>query len=163
MSSVDTCINKINNNTNYNDLQQQITTKGPYLYTFNTINNRSDKLYPDNPTIKFQKNGYLDNNYNNLVDKHSLLLNLDNKLTKDLDNNLSNNLSNNHLPVIDDTSLYTEPTNLNTNVCGLKEFGINRWYNLYKDPTINSIEPFNRIGINTNTSVLDEYSKVCDF
>ena len=79
MSSVDTCINKINNNTNYNDLQQQITTKGPYLYTFNTINNRSDKLYPDNPTIKFQKNGYLDNNYNNLVDKHSLLLNLDNK------------------------------------------------------------------------------------
>ena len=48
MSSVDTCINKINNNTNYNDLQQQITTKGPYLYTFNTINNRNDKLYPDN-------------------------------------------------------------------------------------------------------------------
>lgn len=160
MNSIETCLNKINDNTNYNDLTQQVITKAPYVYTFNTINDRNDKIYPENTSIRFQKNGYLNSNYNKLVDDHSKLLNIDHKLTKDLHNNLSDNAEFNKLPNINTDLLYSENTRFNKN-CGLKEFGINRWYNLYKNPTENSIEPFNRIGLNTINDNLDEYSNVC--
>ena len=54
MSSIDSCINKINDNTNYNDLQQQVVTKGPFVYTFNNADTKDEK-YLDNPTINFKK------------------------------------------------------------------------------------------------------------
>jgi hypothetical protein len=176
MPSIDTCLKNIELNTNYNDLSQQIVTKGQFAYTFKSINDRLDKVYPDNPSIHFQKNGFLDNNYNRLVDTHSKLLNLDKKLTKDLSNHLVDNVEFNKLPKID-TKMYSENTYLsNPPLCGNREIGINRWYNLYKDPTINSIEPvleasksslnnpygekdgvapISRIGLNTVLDTLD--------
>ena len=165
MPSIDQCIKNIELNTNYNDLSQQVVTKGPFIYTFNTTDDRLDKVYPTNTSIKFQRNGFRDNNYNNLVDTHSKLLNLDKRLTKDLSNHLVDSKEFNKLPKID-TKLYSENTYLsNPPLCGNREIGINRWYNLYKDPTINSIEPtlqpsfkekgISRIGMNTVLDTLD--------
>ena len=61
-----------------------------------------------------------------------------------------------------DGFFHEENTLLTNPPSELRGIAKNRFYNLFKDPQKTAIEPFNRIGEDTYSSILDDY-KPCPF
>ena len=149
--------NKIKEETEYNELQQNIITASELLYTLDNTSNENDtNMFPLNPEIQLQQIGKDINGSN--IDINSELLNLDKPLNRDVTNNLKNSDTNTE-KILDTIEFNTEHTHLTNPAINIKGMSKNRWLELHLNPQNNSIEPFTRNGSNSVLNTLDTFDK----
>ena len=151
----------INNKSDMDNIQHN--------YIFSTINSNNNSINLNHNTSMCNRVVGLNNDYYNtpsIIDINSELLNLNTPLNRDLYEYSSTKKYNYNKP-IDTVEMYNKQYNKDISCDTVKNYNLNRWYNLYKNPLDNSIEPFNRIGENSVLNLLnsienddDEISKL---
>ena len=147
----------MNQPNNYYD--SDIISNKKFNYTFSTpnenINFNTINLNHNIPQLnKVNKIGTNTIYNEDMVNTESKLFNLDKPLSRDLNNNLNYNkvglkkgINNNSL--FNSESLNQRASN------NIKDYSINRWYTLHKNPLDNIFEPFDRYGEDTVLTLLD--------
>ena len=152
----------INNEINQMDSLNK-ESMGPGLYMLDVSKKLNQVVYPWAPTVRLQKMGASINEDMSLIDTESDLYNIVRVNTK--------NPCKKYIPDpekkikykdLPDGFFQEENTFLTNPPFELKGQTKNRFYNLFHDPQKTAIEPFNRIGIDTYSTILDDY-KPCPF
>ena len=136
---------------------------GSGLYMLDISKKLNKVVYPWAPTVRLQKMGASINQNMSLIDTESDLYNIVNVNSNDPNKKYipDPNKKVEYLDLKD--GFFHEENSLLTNPPSeLRGVAKNRFYNLFKDPQKTAIEPFNRIGEDTYSSVLDDY-KPCPF
>ena len=126
-------------------------------YMLDTVKVDSDSLYPNDPSIKYQKSGLYKNSNSKFMDVNSEILNITRPLTKDVNSVWTGG------SVIDevefkDLNFSSKYSRLDEPAIELRGQTKNRWIVLPIDPQENVIEPFKRLGANTHLSLVDHYN-----
>ena len=118
----------------------------------------TETLYPYDPSIKYQNSGLYKNEDPNFMDINSEILNITNPLTNDVIKkwNGANKVRQTNQP--EEILFSTKYTRMDEPPSELRGKTKNRWLELPIDPQENSIEPFQRNGINTYLRLIDNYN-----
>ena len=128
-------------------------------YITDNIRNDTPHLFPYDPQIKYQNSGLYKNNDQQFIDVNSEILNI----TRPLSNDPSEKWMPGMLEPINQEEhlkygLFRVKNNrLDNPTMELRGRVKNRWIELHQDPQENSIEPFERNGINTHLKLVDHY------
>lgn len=150
-----------NENNQFDTINRE--SLGPGLYMLDISKKLNQVVYPWAPTVRLQKMGASINQNLSLIDTESELYNITRVN--------SNNPCKKYIPDPDkkieykdlpDGFFQTENTLLTNPPFELKGQTKNRFYRLFRDPQKTAIEPFNRIGVDTYSTILDDY-KPCPF
>ena len=155
------CIYKENEIDQLNSLNKE--SMGPGLYMLDISKKLNQVVYPWAPTVRLQKMGASINKNLSLIDTESDLYNIVNVNSNDPNKKYIPD-PNKKVDYLDlkDGFFHEENTLLTNPPSELRGVAKNRFYNLFKDPQKTAIEPFNRIGEDTYSSILDDY-KPCPF
>ena len=126
-------------------------------YMLNDVKVKTQNLYPNDPSIKYQNSGLYRNNNSKFMDINSEILIITRPLTKDVNGKWLGG------SIIDEVELNS--TNFQSKYSRLDEPAFelrgqtkNRWIDLPINPQENAIEPFRRLGANTHLSLIDHYN-----
>lgn len=143
-------------NHKYQEVSQQAVSQFPLLYELDTQIEHNKQVYPVDPSFRLQRMGNGIDGTQPLVDVDTKLLNIDKRATKDLVNHMGD-FKNSKILNLKDGFMEQGNTRFSNPAFNIKGMGINRWYQLYKNPQENCIEPFSRIGENSVLSTLDNH------
>ena len=142
-------MSQVNNN--------EIFSSGISNYMLNDIRVNTESVFPNDPSIKYQNNGLYKNNSGDFIDVNSEILNITRPLTNNAEGKWMGG------KIIDDVELKESKfssrySRLDQPAFELRGQTKNRWIELPIDPQENSIEPFQRLGINTHLANVDFYN-----
>ena len=142
-----------------NNQQEQILLKqsnGPSNYIFNTKNNHEKKVFPPVST-NIQKSGISTLQGAPLVDIDSELMNLNRIYSRDPNMKHKPDTKGKRYNHLQDGFFESQNTLLTNPPIELRGLAKNRFDFTHLDPLDNSIEPFERLGLNTHISLVDNY------
>ena len=136
--------------------ESEMFSNGISSYMLDDIKVKTESIYPNDPSIKYQNSGIYKNSDGSFMDVSSELLNITRPLTKDQSKKFVDD------SIIDSAELNAKNfsskyTRLDEPAFELRGQTKNRWIELPIDPQKNAIEPFKRLGINTHTALIDNY------
>jgi hypothetical protein len=137
------------------ELSKRNVSEGAFNYTLRTDYNNPQAVYPVDPSYRIQRMGASLDISKPLIDTDSQLSGITHQAKGDYINKLE---APPQLTNLTDGTFYQEYTRLINPALNIKGLSLNRFYNLYKNPQDNSIEPWNsRIGENTVNDYLDHF------
>jgi hypothetical protein len=126
-------------------------------YMLNTVKVRSDSLYPNDPSIKYQSSGLYKNSNSSFMDVNSEILNITRPLTKDVNGVWTGGSRMDDIE-FKDLKFSSKYSRLDEPAFELRGQTKNRWFKLPINPQENVIEPFKRLGANTHLTLIDHYN-----
>ena len=125
---------EIESEQSMNELSKRSTSEGPVNYIMRTDYNNPSPVYPVDPSFRIQKMGVSLDIDRPLVDTDSKLMNINQPASGDFINKLDPMPK---LTNLTDGNYYQEYTRLVNPPLDIKGMGVNRFYNLYKNPQEN--------------------------
>ena len=139
------------------DKEMHEFSMGPGYYTTNTIQTETKPVYPWAPTARIQKIGGSLIKDINTIDIDSELLGLNRKNSKDMNMHYKPSEEEIIKFINLEDGFFHQESSLITNPRSELRGNIkNRWIVPFKDPILNTIEPFDRLGENTYLQTMDE-------
>lgn len=154
----DVIVNSLSNNSTPENVSM-----GPGLYRLNEAKLNNTVSYPWAPTTRIQRMGGSGAplQSTSLMDIDSELKDITRKLTKNIGDQYSP--KENHeikgIQHFNDGFFHPEYTRQMSDHLEMKAITANRWEHLFFDPQKNCVEPFRRLGLNTNLETLDNYQE----
>ena len=125
-------------------------------YMLDPVMVNTESVYPNDPSIKYQQSGLYKNKDSKFIDVNSELLNITRPLTKDV-NGVWKGRDDVDPLELRDLNFSSKYSRLDEPAFELRGQTKNRWIELPINPQDNIIEPFKRLGVNTHTSLVDNY------